>query len=267
MNHFNYPTNDGEITFTISTAHFIVVEVLYRPGREATLSARETPLLVFAVAGEFIEVDGRQVHGDDGTVLILEANESCSLEFQQEARLVIVTTPTATASIETISLLESRRCLRRSALKPLLRNIWCEARRSDASARLALDGAIFTLLAELLRVFTRPQSPSRLSRSLRLLHSAGDEAIGIAELARISGMSVHAFAYAFKEETGATFVAYRRRLRVERAKELLRQTARSAREIGLAVGFSDYGHFSRVFTRYAGMSPADYRRVHDGMSR
>ena len=267
MTHPQYAANDGEILSTISTTHFIVLEVLYVQGLTVTLRGRAaTPLLIFAISGEFMEVNSERQRGDDSTVWIISANEECVLTFPQETRCIIVTPRPQAPSIEMSTLLGNDRRLRRSALKPLLRNVWSEARRSDSSAPLALDGAIFTLLAELHRFFARSQSPGRLGRALRLLHSASDETISITELARISGMSVHAFALAFKQETGTTFAAYCRRLRVERAKELLRQTPKSLREIGMEVGFSDHGHFSRVFARYAGMTPADYRRVHVGMS-
>lgn len=253
---------DGEILSTISTMNFIVVEVRYAPDSTVSLRGRETPLLMFPVSGEFVELDAEQHCGDDSTVLFIEENEERLLQFRQEARCVVVTTRPQTPSIETLSILGNDRRVRRSALKPLLRNVWCEARRHDPSARLALDGAIFTLLAELLRIGSRARPASRLSRSLRLLHSADDESINIADLARLSGMSVHAFARAFKEETGVTFAVYRRRLRVERAKELLRKTPKPVREICAELGFSDHSHFTRVFARYAGMSPADYRRVY-----
>ncbi|HJQ41079.1 MAG TPA: AraC family transcriptional regulator [Thermoanaerobaculia bacterium] len=256
------PVNDGEIITTLSTTHFILIEVLYAPGMKVKLRGRGTPLLAFAVSGEFVAASAERLYGDDSTVWIIGVNEERVLECRQETRCVVVTPRPQAPSVEIGSLLGSNRHLRRSALKPLLRNVWCEARRADSSARLALDGAIFTLLAELHRMFSETQSPGRLGRSLRLLHSAGDETLSIAELARVSGMSVYAFARAFKEETGTTFAAYQRRLRVERAKELLRKTPKSVREICTEVGFTDRGHFARVFARYAGMSPADYRRVH-----
>lgn len=261
MANSDHPAADGEIIFTISTTHFIVVEVLYAPGLTVTLGNREAALLLFAVSGEFVAVGAERHGGDDCTVLIIDAGETEALQFPRETRCVLVT-PRPAAAISVASLLGTERRVRRSILRPLLRNVWLEARRNDPSARLALDGAIFTLFAQLLRLHSRGRFQGRVSRSLRLLQSAGGETVGMAELARVSGLSVHAFAHAFKEETGATFAAYRRRLRVERAKELLRQTARPAREIGVEVGFSGYSHFSRVFAQYTGMSPADYRRVH-----
>ncbi len=48
--------------------------------------------------------------------------------------------------------------------------------------------------------------------------------------------------------------------RVELAKDLLRSRASSLSEIALRCGFADQSHFTRVFTRRAGVSPGAWRR-------
>jgi len=48
--------------------------------------------------------------------------------------------------------------------------------------------------------------------------------------------------------------------RIALAEELLVDGSASATEIALALGFSDSAHFSRRFTRAAGVSPAEFRR-------
>jgi AraC-like DNA-binding protein len=48
--------------------------------------------------------------------------------------------------------------------------------------------------------------------------------------------------------------------RVELAKDLLRDRESSLSEIALRCGFADQSHFTRVFTRRAGVSPGSWRR-------
>jgi AraC-like DNA-binding protein len=48
--------------------------------------------------------------------------------------------------------------------------------------------------------------------------------------------------------------------RVELAKDLLRDRETSLSEIALRCGFADQSHFTRVFTRWAGVSPGAWRR-------
>jgi AraC family transcriptional regulator len=50
--------------------------------------------------------------------------------------------------------------------------------------------------------------------------------------------------------------------RVERAKELLRETGTPIAEIALSAGFSSQSHLSNWFRRRVGVSPAAYREAH-----
>lgn len=68
------------------------------------------------------------------------------------------------------------------------------------------------------------------------------------------------FCMKFRQETGQTFVEYLTKLRLERAKELLRYSNKKIHEIAVEVGFADSRHFSRTFHRHFGMLPTDYRK-------
>ncbi|MCX7709867.1 MAG: response regulator [Clostridia bacterium] len=63
----------------------------------------------------------------------------------------------------------------------------------------------------------------------------------------------------FKEETGENFSDYITRLRMEKAKELLKDITVKAYEVGEKVGYADISHFSRKFKSYTGMSPSQFR--------
>jgi AraC-like DNA-binding protein len=63
----------------------------------------------------------------------------------------------------------------------------------------------------------------------------------------------------FKQETGETLTGFILREKTEEAKRLLRYSDKPASAIGAYLGFSSHGHFIRVFKRYAGMTPNEYR--------
>ena len=50
-------------------------------------------------------------------------------------------------------------------------------------------------------------------------------------------------------------------LRIDRAKEYLRYTNTHIMDIALLVGYDSADHFSRMFRKYTGMSPAAYRKI------
>lgn len=70
------------------------------------------------------------------------------------------------------------------------------------------------------------------------------------------------FGQLFKEYTGESFVSYLRRVRVEKAKELLVHTDAKVYEIAQRVGFDNVKHFNRVFKELEGITALEYRRRH-----
>ncbi|MDO4835736.1 MAG: helix-turn-helix domain-containing protein [Clostridia bacterium] len=63
----------------------------------------------------------------------------------------------------------------------------------------------------------------------------------------------------FRQETGETLTDFILREKTEEAKRLLRYSDKSASAIGSYLGFSSHGHFIRVFKKYAGTTPNEYR--------
>lgn len=57
-----------------------------------------------------------------------------------------------------------------------------------------------------------------------------------------------------------SFGEYIRKLRIEKAMELLTHSAHSLSEIAYLTGFSDQSHFTRIFKRFSGQNPSEYRK-------
>ncbi len=64
-------------------------------------------------------------------------------------------------------------------------------------------------------------------------------------------------AYATAGET--TFRAHLARVRMDHARELLRDPYLTVRDVGLCVGYQHQAHFAKAFRRASGISPSDYR--------
>lgn len=63
----------------------------------------------------------------------------------------------------------------------------------------------------------------------------------------------------FKKELGINFVDYLGNLRIEKAKELLADAHVKAYEVAQAVGIPNAHYFSKLFRKYAGITPSEYR--------
>ena len=66
----------------------------------------------------------------------------------------------------------------------------------------------------------------------------------------------------FRQETGQTLTDFILKEKTEEAKRLLRYSKRSLSAISAYLGFSSHGHFSRVFKKYTGLTPGEYREMH-----
>lgn len=64
----------------------------------------------------------------------------------------------------------------------------------------------------------------------------------------------------FKRETGCTIMEYFIKLKIEKAKELLRDKGLSVREISDRLSFGEPNYFTKTFKRITGLTPSAYRR-------
>lgn len=82
--------------------------------------------------------------------------------------------------------------------------------------------------------------------------------ISLKHLAEMFQMSVSNISKIFKEVTGINFYDYLCRLRMEMAKELLREKTCAMDEIARRVGYQNLYSFKRAFIRYEGIKPDEY---------
>ena len=87
-----------------------------------------------------------------------------------------------------------------------------------------------------------------------------DGSIRLATLARECGLSVSHFARSFRQSFGTSAHRYLVLQRVERSKELLRESHRPLSEVALDAGFADQAAFSRTFKAVVGNPPGQWRR-------
>ncbi|MDO4523015.1 MAG: response regulator [Eubacteriales bacterium] len=80
------------------------------------------------------------------------------------------------------------------------------------------------------------------------------------EICSYLAISTSHFSTIFKEATGVTFMEALTRVRMQKAKELLRHTSLKNYEIADRVGFSDPHYFSIAFKKMTGKSPTEYAK-------
>jgi two-component system, response regulator YesN len=95
----------------------------------------------------------------------------------------------------------------------------------------------------------------------RVAELSSDPSLTIYAVAREFGLSESSFYHFFKANFGASFADYLESIRIAGARELLRSSGASIKDISLAVGFASDTTFRRAFHRSVGVSPSEYLRA------
>jgi AraC family transcriptional regulator len=151
------------------------------------------------------------------------------------------------------------RSLRLTALGQRLHSEFFEM---DAVSPLALEGLILEVLADASRAVANesgPVEPRWLRHARELLHDRLGEPLTLSAVASLVGIHPSHLARTFRRRYGCTIGEYVRRLRIERASHDLVTSNAPLSEIGVRAGFFDQSHFSKVFQRQTGLTPAAYR--------
>lgn len=122
-------------------------------------------------------------------------------------------------------------------------------------------------ILELVRQMTAQDSREPLGEQAVLIAKLEDyigahyaEDLTIDRLSRLFYISPYYLSHLFKERTGYSLKQYILRRRIGEAQTLLYTTRDSVQAIAAAVGFEDAGYFSRLFTKYVGLPPVEYRK-------
>ncbi|MBF2075215.1 MAG: helix-turn-helix transcriptional regulator [Synechococcales cyanobacterium C42_A2020_086] len=144
-----------------------------------------------------------------------------------------------------------------------------ELQQPQLGSRLYVESLANAFAVHLLRHYAvSPFRPPRaagellqhqLLQVLDFIQEHLEQEIKLADLAALVGVSPFHFSHLFKQTTGFSPYQYLLQQRIERAKQLLKQTNYSIMEIALLCGFNSHSHLSKQFRQRMGMSPKAYR--------
>lgn len=88
-----------------------------------------------------------------------------------------------------------------------------------------------------------------------------EDPIVIEEMAKLFYMSADYLTRLFKRDTGKTVIDYITEQRMTMAKELIEQNRLSLTMISAKVGYNNYSYFTKIFKKFFGQTPREYRGV------
>jgi two-component system, response regulator YesN len=98
-----------------------------------------------------------------------------------------------------------------------------------------------------------------LRKAMEYLQQHYFEQVTLNEVAEHAYVSTYYISRMFKREMGKNFVDCLNEIRVEKAKEMLKDVRYKTYEVAEKVGIPDAHYFSRLFKKYAGITPTEFR--------
>lgn len=107
---------------------------------------------------------------------------------------------------------------------------------------------------------SREQVQPLINKAITKIEREYNTPISVQQIADELGVNRSYLTEHFKHYTGKTIKGYITELRMKRAKVQLSHLELSMQDIASYCGYSDSLFFSRIFKKYVGCSPSEYRR-------
>lgn len=135
--------------------------------------------------------------------------------------------------------------------------------KSIEEARYAIDvveqlNAFIAEAEELIAAKHQTINPN-MQLLLDYIHAHYTESLTLTEVAKVFHFNPSYLSTFFASHNPEGFNEYLNKIRVEKASELLRGGEASISEISGMVGYSDHSYFTKVFKKWTGLSPSQYR--------
>ncbi|MDF2944888.1 MAG: hypothetical protein K0S01_3746 [Herbinix sp.] len=155
-----------------------------------------------------------------------------------------------------------------SILEALFKELITEMNSHDITAPLKIKSFILQIISyymehainENITLF-ESQTFERVGVIINYINRHLNEHITVDGLAGLLHFHPNYFIRFFKTHLGLSPMQYINRTRMQKAKELLKQTDMPVTEIADLVGYNDLFYFSKAFRSYTGYSPSEYRKT------
>lgn len=140
-----------------------------------------------------------------------------------------------------------------------------EFRNADVFSHLAIEGILLELVAAVCRAHDKETGalrPRWLARVEQVLQENCINPPSLTELARIAGVHPIHLSRTFRRWHKSSIGAHIRQLRIEQAVRIIGSSHEPLIQVALATGFADQSHFAKSFKRVIGMTPTQFRSLH-----
>ena len=111
------------------------------------------------------------------------------------------------------------------------------------------------------RIQADSEAPKIVERAKIFMQESLEEEIRMPDVAEHLNISYTTFRHVFRKYTGLSPAQYFINLRIHRAKEMLRGTNASVKEISIVLHFESPEYFATLFKKKTGKSPSEFRNM------
>ena len=166
---------------------------------------------------------------------------------------------------------EKHRGIYVAAVTPMIKDVvlrLLSALQSPIESSVLGKGLVYELLfrimcgenaAALYALAMKNTNLAKVEKALKLIHSSYNAAMNVDSLAALVNMSPSAFHRAFNDVTTSSPIQYIKKIRLNKARDLLLEQRVRVSEAAIHVGYESAAQFSREFKRYFGNSPSECR--------
>jgi AraC family transcriptional regulator len=245
---------------------FVMTERQYPGGCATPVHAHERPLFCVVLEGAYEEQQSsKRLYCTPATTLFHAAEEEHLERFSEYGArsLIVELEPAWVQRVREIARIGIHNSAAQDSgpLRPMGSRLYREFLTGDPASRLIIEGLLFEMTGEFLRVEDRRESrrPRWLARAVEMIQDNFPRKLTLASIADEVGVHPVHLAQSFRRFHGCTIGDYVRRIRIDYACQELVRSDTSLIEVATATGFADQRHFTRTFKRAVGISPSQYR--------
>lgn len=146
--------------------------------------------------------------------------------------------------------------------------IFEEMQNKELGFKQIVENGIIEILVDAMRIL-------KMNQSEKISHSSVDDVIAliiediamnvqknytVEEIAKTYGISKSSLHHSFKKQTGLPFKDYVNRVKIREAEYQLTVTDKTVTHISWLLGFSNVYYFCRLFKKYKGITPTEFRK-------
>lgn len=278
------PVVSEEEAHRAANALFRLADALSSPDLDCLLEVRKIQELQGKIADQIYSLKTRQKDFDPGSLTKLSFDEEKQIiakiklgdregakEILYRLLAILLSQYIDNFELLKISIIEFLIILTRTAVEAGTRIeevLGIKYRFITESARIENQENLCIWVVQLLENFMdriykarHVKNYQRLEKAMNYIETHYDDSLSVEQIAGEVCLSPSRLSHIFKNELGTTLGDFIAKVRIEKAKQLLRNEELPVLQIALAVGFSDQSYFTKVFKSFEKCTPKAFRQM------